>query len=107
MGRREASADVFLAIADPTRRRLLDMLVDRERVASDLGRPFRMSQPALSQHLKVLRRVGLVKSRKRGRERLYRLEPGPLTRVAEWIVRYERFWREKLVNLGKLLDEMP
>src|SRR5215813_6567071 len=107
MSRRDAAGDVFLAIADPTRRRVLDMLRDRERPVRELARPFRISQPALSQHLRVLRNVGLVKDRKIGRERHYRLEPKPLTQVAEWILHYERFWREKLRNLAKVLDEMP
>lgn len=107
MGRRSASSNVFLAIADPTRRRLLDMLCAGERPAGELARPFRMSQPALSQHLRILREVGLVRQRKAGRERIYRLDPIPLHSVAEWMMRYERFWRERLEALGKYLDSQP
>lgn len=107
MGRRTNASDVFLAIADPTRRTLLDLVSDRERSVKELAAPFRISQPALSQHLKVLRDVGLVQQRKTGRERFYRLDPRPLVDVAAWIVRYEKFWRERLTKLGQVLEELP
>lgn len=105
MSRRTATTDVFHAIADPTRRRLLDLLNEGEKPVHALAAPFRMSLPALSQHLRVLRGVGLVTQRKLGRERVYRLDPAPLHSVAEWMLRYERFWRERLTALGGYLDE--
>jgi len=97
-------ADVFAAISDPTRRRLLDRLGARERPVNDLARPFAMTRPAISQHLRILRRAGLVGVRRVGRERRYRLRAARLREVHDWVAHYERFWREKLGALGKYLD---
>jgi DNA-binding transcriptional ArsR family regulator len=82
-----ASSDVFRAIADPTRRAVLERLRDADRSASELARPFRMSMPALSQHLRVLREAGLVTVRQDGRQRLYRLDARPLDQVYRWASR--------------------
>lgn len=104
------TADVspaFKGLADPTRRALLDRLGEGERTVSELCEGFAMSQPAISQHLKVLRECGLVTVRKDGRRRLYALEAGPLKEAYVWIGRYERFWDDGLERLGQLLDEMP
>ena len=76
---------VFRALADPTRRAILKRLCAGERSAGELARPFRISQPAVSQHLRVLRRFNLVRQRRVGMQRYYRLNPGPLRRVAEWL----------------------
>jgi len=103
VSRPSADASVFHAIADPTRRAILDRLRDGELAASELLTPFRISQPALSQHLAVLRRAGLVRQRKSGRRRLYSVEPAPLREIADWIALYDRFWTEKLENLGRYL----
>jgi len=97
-------ADVYLAIADPTRRRLLDLLGAGERPVNQLAVPFRMSRPAVSQHLRILRRVGLVDVKKDGRERRYRLRGEKLREVFDWVAHYEKFWSEKLKALGKYLD---
>jgi DNA-binding transcriptional ArsR family regulator len=106
MSRKAASADIFQAIADPTRRAILDSLQKiREQPVKQLAEPFAMSLPAISQHLQVLCEVGLVKSRKVGRQRLYRLNPEPLKEISDWISNYEEFWQEKLENLGKYLEE--
>lgn len=99
------TSDVFRAIADPTRRQMLDLLRVQERTASELGAPFRISQPAVSQHLKVLRESGLVSERREGRTRRYRLEPKPLAEVGSWIAHYAHFWSEAFVALEKFLDE--
>jgi DNA-binding transcriptional ArsR family regulator len=107
MSRRSASADAFAAVADPTRRRLLDSLAEGERTVLSLAAPFRMTLSAVSQHLKLLRDAGLVKVRKSGRERYYRLDPRPLREVADWVTTYERFWRQKLDALGDHLDRNP
>jgi DNA-binding transcriptional ArsR family regulator len=104
MSRRAASDDAFRAIADPTRRAVLDLLRKGERPVHELGRHFRMTQPALSQHLRVLRGAGLVAHRRAGRARLYRIRPSELRPVADWVVQYERFWRRKLHALGDYLD---
>jgi DNA-binding transcriptional ArsR family regulator len=97
--------DPFWAIADPTRRRLLDLLSTGERPVNDLAETFRVSRPAISQHLRVLREAGVVTERRVGRERRYRLRAAALREVASWIARYERFWDEHLEALGRQLDE--
>jgi DNA-binding transcriptional ArsR family regulator len=96
---------IFFAIGDPTRRQILDLLLASERSVNDLVRPFRMSQPAISQHLRILREVGLVQVRQLGRERRYRLRGARLRAVYDWVSHYERFWNEKLHALGTYLDE--
>lgn len=84
--------DVFRAIADPTRRALIDLLRTSERSVNELAKPFHMTQPAISQHLRVLRNAGLVKPRQVGRQRVYELNAKPLRAVRDWTARYERFW---------------
>lgn len=87
MSRPFAKLDVFRAVADPTRRAMLARLRGGEMTAGQLGKMFRITQPAVSQHLRVLRRVDLVRQRRFGRSRLYRINPGPLTKLAKWIDR--------------------
>ena len=105
MGRLSANTDVFAAIADPTRRSLLDRLREGEQPVKELAAPFDMSMPAISQHLSVLCEVGLVVQRRVGRQRFYRLNPEPLKQVADWVAYYERFWQDKLASLGDYLEE--
>jgi DNA-binding transcriptional ArsR family regulator len=105
LSRPTASTDIFQAIADPTRRALLDKLREGEQPVKQLAEPFQMSLPAISQHLQILCEVGLVQVKKAGRQRLYRLNPEPLKEVSEWITNYEEFWQEKLDALGKYLEE--
>ncbi|MBD2775223.1 ArsR/SmtB family transcription factor [Iningainema tapete] len=105
MSRLAASADVFAAIADPTRRAILDRLRTGEQPVKQLAEPFAMSLPAISQHLQVLCEAGLVKIRKSGRQRLYSLNPEPLKLVSDWIGDYEQFWQEKLEALGNYLED--
>jgi DNA-binding transcriptional ArsR family regulator len=82
------SAEVFRAVADPTRRAILDLLLESDRSVSELAVPFKMSQPAISQHLKVLREAGLVADKRAGRQRIYRLDRHPLADVYSWAARY-------------------
>jgi DNA-binding transcriptional ArsR family regulator len=98
------SPDVFRAVSDPTRRQMLELLRVREHTVAELAAPFAMSQPAVSQHLRVLRDAGLVDVRKEGRHRIYRLEPRPLQEVFDWVHYFEEFWRKRLENLGRELD---
>ncbi|KAF3889805.1 MULTISPECIES: ArsR/SmtB family transcription factor [Nostocales] len=105
MSRPAASADVFAAIADPTRRAILDRLLTGEQPVKQLAEPFAMSLPAISQHLQVLCDAGLVQMRKAGRQRLYRLNPEPLRQVSNWIADYEQFWQQKLDALGNYLED--
>jgi len=95
------SVDVFQAIADPTRRQLLRLLVEREQPVGALASSFQMTLPAVSQHLRVLREAGLVAVRPAGRERYYRVTPEPLQEVAAWAA---PFWRDKLAALGDYLE---
>ena len=97
---------MFGAIADPTRRRILDLLSGGELPVHALSETFEISRPAVSQHLRVLREARLVDERRVGRERRYRLRAAALREVAGWIARYERLWDEKLVALGERLDAM-
>jgi DNA-binding transcriptional ArsR family regulator len=100
---RPARVDPFYAIADGTRRRLLDLLGNGEVAVSELAENFDMTLPAVSQHLRVLREAGLVTHRASGRQRLYRASPRPLSVVHAWTGRYERFWRRRLGTLGDYL----
>jgi DNA-binding transcriptional ArsR family regulator len=104
MSRVAADATVFHAIADPTRRDILLMLRGGERGASELAKPFAASQSAISQHLAVLRRAGLVDARRAGRRRLYRVKPKPLKKVADWVGFFDDFWDEKFDALGRYLE---
>lgn len=80
--------DVFRAVADPTRRAILGLLLDSDRSVEELRRPFDMTQPAISQHLRVLHRAGLVHGTRVGRKRLYRIDTEPLAHVYDWVVRF-------------------
>ena len=82
------SYDVFAAVADPTRRAMLDLLRGRERSVTDLVGRFKVSQPAISKHLRILRAAGLVDARPLGRKRMYRVSPTPLRKVFNWSARY-------------------
>ena len=96
-------SNVFHAIADPTRRRLLDRLARGESHVNELAAPFPMSRPAVSQHLRILLVAGLVDVRRSGRERHYRLRAARLREVHDWVQHYEKFWKEKLQALRDYL----
>jgi DNA-binding transcriptional ArsR family regulator len=104
MARQRADADVFHAIADPTRRRMLEMLRDERLPATQLARSFRISQPSVSQHLRVLRSAGLVRAQRIGRNRVYQIRPRRLRMVVDWIAHFDKFWDEKLDALGEYLQ---
>jgi DNA-binding transcriptional ArsR family regulator len=99
-----ASADVFAAVASPIRRSLLALLRGGETPATDLAEQFDLTQPAISQQLKVLKEAGLVGERRVGRQRLYHLNPGPLRELAEWLKEYEYFWSDRLDRLGSYIE---
>ena len=105
MSRTAGSANVFTAIADPTRRAILDLLRQGEQSVKQIAKPFSMSLPAISQHLSILCEAGLVTQRKQGRQRFYCLNPEPLKQVSDWVNHYEQFWQEKLDVLGNYLEE--
>jgi len=105
MSRALATTDVYFAIADPTRRRILDLLSPGELPVLALARQFDVTVSAISQHMRVLREVGLVSVQHRGRERFYRLEAAPLRDVSAWLGKYEPFWQTKMDALGEYLEE--
>jgi DNA-binding transcriptional ArsR family regulator len=90
------------AIADPIRRRVLELVRDAEVPAGELAGHFEVSRPAVSRHLRVLREAGLVRERRDGRLRLYRADPEPLSELREWL---ERYWDERLEALRSLAEE--
>ncbi len=106
MPRQPADSSVFRAIADPTRRAILDRLREGERAAGELAGAFAMSAAAVSQHLGILKRAGLVADRRVGRVRFYRLLPEPLAAVESWVGEYRRFWPERLAALGAYLERL-
>jgi DNA-binding transcriptional ArsR family regulator len=93
----------FHALTDATRRSILDRLQNGSASVNELVDRFDMTQPAVSQHLRVLREAGLVRVEKRGRQRVYSLNAEPLHPAFNWLSQYERFWAEKLVSLGEHL----
>jgi DNA-binding transcriptional ArsR family regulator len=105
MGRIAANTDVFRAIADPTRRAILDRLRGGRVAVNALAAEFEQSRPAISKHLRVLREARLVHETRVGRERLYELDPAPLQRVSGWIEGYRAFWVTSLGNLKRRLEE--
>ena len=94
---------VFGALADPTRRAILNRLTQGEATVAELAAPFRVSQPAISRHLKVLEDAGLISRSRRATARLSHLEAAPLREVTTWLARYQRFWDESHERLDDLL----
>ncbi|HVC60903.1 MAG TPA: metalloregulator ArsR/SmtB family transcription factor [Acetobacteraceae bacterium] len=96
----------FAALADPTRRAILTRLAAGEASVTALAEPFDMSLPAISRHLKVLQRAGLVARGRAAQWRPCRLEAAPLKDAADWLEHYRRFWEQSLDRLGDYLDEL-
>jgi len=96
----------FAALADPTRRAILARLALGEAAVGELAEPFDMSLPAVSKHLKVLERAGLIARGREAQWRPSRLEAGPLKDAADWIEHYRRFWEQSLDRLGDYLREL-
>ena len=98
--------DTFAALADPTRRAILARLAGGEAGVMELARPFAMSQPAISKHVKVLERAGLVSRGRRAQSRPCRLQAAPLREVAEWTERYRRYWQGSFRRLDRYLGQL-
>ena len=96
----------FAALADPTRRAILARLATGEATVMELGKPFAMSQPAISKHLKVLEHAGLISRGRDAQRRPCRLEVQPLADASGWIDRYREIWEENFLRLDALLEEM-
>ena len=97
----------YTALAEPSRREILDLLRDGERSVNDLVARLRLSQPGVSKHLKVLREAGLVAVRPDGKRRWYRLRAEPLAEVAGWLEPYRAHWEARLDALERHLEENP
>ncbi len=96
----------FAALADPTRRAILARLASGQASVTELAEPFAMSQPAISKHLKVLERAGLISHGREAQRRPRRLEPKPLADATEWLERYREFWEGNYQRLDALLEEL-
>ena len=97
----------FSALAEPTRRRILDLLREQPRLVGDLTKELGLSQPGTSKHLRVLREAGLVTVRRDAQRRWYELRPEPLAEIDEWLTPYRWMWDERLDALERHLDTMP
>ena len=95
----------FQAMADPTRRAILARLASGEATAGELAAPFSMSRPAVSKHLKVLERAGLLVRRRDGRIHRCRLNPAPMQQAVDWIEAHRRFWEARLESLARFLED--
>ena len=96
----------FAALSDPTRRAILARLASSEASVTELAEPFAMSMPAISKHLKVLERAGLIARGREAQWRPCRIEPGPLKDVADWLEHYRCFWDESFDRLDEYLSEL-
>ena len=105
MNRSDRLDATFAALADPTRRAILARLIAGEVSVTELAEPFAMSLPAVSKHLKVLERAGLIKRSREGQWRPCRLAAGPLKGAADWLEHYRHFWEESLDRLDDYLGE--
>lgn len=106
MARAATTTDAFNAIAEPRRREILDLLTVGEQSVSDLVASMPISQPQVSKHLGVLKEVGLVCSRREGRQRMYRLQAEALRPVHRWLQDYTKLWNERLDRLDDYLEEV-
>ena len=104
---RRQPAAVFKAIADPTRRQILDLLRPGGRTVGDIASNFRTSRPAISKHLRLLRSAGLVTTKQKGAARICELNAKPLRAVKDWLREYEAMWDQQLLNLKNFVEEAP
>jgi DNA-binding transcriptional ArsR family regulator len=106
VARSSTTSDVFNAIAEASRREILDALITGEKAVGTIVNDLSMSQPQVSKHLRVLSEVGLVTCRAEGRRRLYRLEPAHLQPLQDWLTKYERTWNDRLDRMDNYLKEL-
>lgn len=100
-----AADDLFAALANPTRRAVLSMLLTGDRAAGEIAAHFEMARPSVSEHLSLLVKRGLISEHRYGRNIRYRLEAEPLLAVSQWLAPFESHWRQHLESLHRLLDE--
>jgi DNA-binding transcriptional ArsR family regulator len=96
----------FAALADPTRRRILESLAQADSCVTDLARPHAMSLPAISKHLRVLENAGLIRRRRCGRVHRLKLEAAPMKQASQWMEEYRQFWEQRLDRLNEYLNEL-
>ena len=96
----------FAALADPTRRRILEHLAHGDHCVTDLARPYAMSLPAVSKHLRVLENAGLIRRRRKGRVHRLKLEAKPMKEAQQWIEEYRKFWEESFDRLDEYLKQL-
>ena len=106
MARAATTTDAFNAVAEPRRRQILDLLAQGERPVNDLVELLGLAQPQVSKHLRVLREVDLVHVRDEGRQRMYRLNAGPLKGIHDWLAKYERSWNERFDLMDTVLEDL-
>jgi DNA-binding transcriptional ArsR family regulator len=106
MHSRDRLDNVFGALSDPTRRAILARLAAGDANVTELSAPFRVSQPAISRHLKVLERAGLISRRRHATARFSHLEPEPLREATDWLARYRSYWEDRFEQLDELLASM-
>src|SRR5437667_2249304 len=106
MARAATTSDVFNAVSESQRRRILGLLKGRERPVNELARALRITQPRTSKHLRVLREVGLVRVREAGQQRLYGLDARGLEPIHDWVVGFEQFWNESFDRLNKYVKKL-
>jgi DNA-binding transcriptional ArsR family regulator len=97
--------EIFEALADPTRRHIVELLSRRERAAGEIAAEFQVSRPAISKHLRVLRDAGIVDVREVAQRRIYRLDPKSLESAERWLARHRRFWEQRLDALERHVQE--
>jgi len=106
MARAATTTDAFNAVAEPRRRQILDLLATGERPVGDLVALLGLAQPQVSKHLRVLREVDLVHVRDEGRQRMYRLNAGPLKSIHDWLGKYEQAFNERFDLMDDVIDEL-
>jgi len=102
---RARTESAFGAIADPTRRAILDLVRSRELSAGDIARRFPVSRPAIAKHVRVLRQAGLLRERREATQRFYSLDPAALQSVDQWLAPYRMFWAARLMDLKRVVED--
>ena len=98
---------LFTVLANPVRRRMLEILMEGSRTAGSLAGEFELSRPAVSEHIGILHKAGLLEDEKQGREIRYSLNAAPMAEVRAWLEPFENYWRERLKSLSDMLEEKP
>ena len=102
----ETRRDVFQAIADPTRREIIDLLAEKSLNLNAIAEHFDITRPAISNHIKILHECGIIEIEQVGRERICKIQPGQLRKISDWIGRYEDLWLQKIESFEKYLYQL-